>query len=255
MIHSMPYCTAFDDSPLYYEEHGDPGLPTLLLLPGLLGSIQMQWRAFISPLAEQYHVVATDLRGHGRSRNSAGSLHISDMVRDTALLMDTLNIATAHIGGYSLGGYIGLQLHLEQPERVQTLLMHATKFYWSDAVAAGMKKQMNPEAIRAKVPKYAEQLAVEHGEERWPQLLQEASVMVEGLPSGGLQEADAARATCPIVVSTGDRDELIPIEESVRLSRAIPSAQLMVLPGVRHPFPGIPPSLMMEAMRLFHCNR
>ncbi len=248
----MPYCTSFDDSSLYYEEHGSSDLPTLLLLPGLLGSISAQWHTYIAPLSEHYHIVITDLRGHGRSGNNAGRLQIGDMVADTLLLLEHLDITAAHIGGYSLGGYIGLQLHLEQPERVQTLLMHATKFYWSNDVVANMKKQMNPDSIQAKVPKYADQLAKEHGEDRWQQLLQEASGMVESLPHVGIQETDAIHATCPILIGTGDRDELIPAEESLRLSRAIPSAQLMVLPGVRHPFYSIPPSLMIEAMRLFH---
>lgn len=248
----MPYYTSFDGSSLYYEEYGSAALPTLLLLPGLLGSISTQWRAFIEPLSAHYHIIITDIRGHGKSGNNSGHLRISDMAHDTRILLDHLHIASTHIGGYSLGGYIGLQIHLEQPERVQTLLMHATKFYWSDSVAAGMKKQMNPDIISEKVPRYAAQLAAEHGEERWKQLLQEACSMVEDLPSTGLTEEDAARVTCPVIVSTGDRDELIPIDEALRLSRAIPGAQFLALPGVRHPFQAIPPALMTAAMLLFH---
>jgi len=250
----MPYLTSFDDSSLYYEEHGSAGHPALLLLPGLLGSITVQWRAMVSPLAERYRVIITDLRGHGRSRNNAGTLRAAEMVRDTVLLLDSLNIDRVHIAGYSLGGYIGLQLHIDYPERVQTLLMHATKFYWNEDVVAGMKKQMDPDIFLAKVPKYAAQLAQEHGEERWRELLCEASELVAVMPSG-LKEEDAARVSCPVLVSTGDNDDLVPPEEAIRLSRVIPGAQLMVLPGVRHPFPTVTPSLLLEEMYLFHRSK
>lgn len=251
----MSVYTANDTTALYYEEHGERHNPALLLLPGLLGSLSTQWRALIPMLSEQYYVIATDLRGHGASGNSQGTLRVEQMMHDVAGLLDSLAISSVHIGGYSLGGYIGLLLHLHRPQLVETLLMHATKFYWNETVVAGMKKQLNPEIISLKVPRYATQLAAEHGDGRWQQMLREAAEMVELMPSLGLNEQQAAQATCPILVSAGNRDDLVPVEEALQLSRALPAGELLIMPGVRHPFPTIPQSLLLSVMLGFHKKR
>lgn len=242
-----------DDTSIYYEIHGDDSArQSLLLLPGLLGTVQTHWQKFLDPLARQFRVVLMELRGHGRSGNNANALTAARMTQDVAGLLNHLNIEQTHIAGYSLGGYLGLLLHLQQPERVQTLLMHATKFYWTPEVVAGMTKQLDPEKIAAKVPKYAQQLAGEHGEDRWRDLLREASGFVENMLSDGIIEAVAARAVCPILVSVGDRDELIPVAEALTLSRALPNGSLIVLPNVKHPLPGVPLTPLLPMMLEFH---
>lgn len=251
----MSVYTADDNTSLYYEEHGDRRNPALLLLPGLLGSLATQWRSFIPALSDQYYVIATNLRGHGVSGNNSGELRVDRMMRDVAGLLDMLNVGSVHISGYSLGGYVGLLLHLHRPQLVATLLMHATKFYWNDAVVAAMQKQLNPEAIRLKVPRYAAQLAAEHGDDRWEPLLQEAAGMVEQMPALGLSEEQASAASCPVLVSAGNRDDLVPVEEALKLSRALPTGELLILPGVRHPFLTIPQNLLLPVLQEFHRDR
>lgn len=248
----MPFFTADDDTRVYYEEHGNSASPPLVLLPGLLGSLSIQWRDYIPTFAAAYRVVAINLRGHGQSGNNNAVLRLDDMVRDITGLLDALGIKSAHIAGYSLGGYLGLMLHLHQPERVRTLLMHATKFYWNDSVIEGMKKQMRPEVIKSKVPHYATHLAHEHGKEKWEQLLAQSAEMVEHMVLLGITEEQAALATCPVLVSAGNRDELIPVQELLALSQTIPTAELFILPGVHHSFSTIPPALLIPAMQKFH---
>lgn len=60
------------DAVVYYEEYG--GGPTLILLPGLLGTIDSTRRRFVPDLAAAFHVLVADLRGHGRTNNPAGVL-------------------------------------------------------------------------------------------------------------------------------------------------------------------------------------
>lgn len=248
----MPFFTANDDTRVYYEEYGNSAKPPLLLLPGLLGSLSTQWRDYIPVFADTYRVVAMNLREHGQSGNNNTVLRLDDMVRDIEGLLDMLGIESVHIGGYSLGGYLGLMLHLRQPERVRTLLMHATKFYWNDHAITDMKKQMRPEMIKSKVPHYADHLAQEHGKEKWEYLLTQSAEMIEHMTVLGITEEQATTTTCPVLVSAGNRDELIPIEELVALSKAIPTAELFVLPAVRHAFQTIPPELLIPAMQRFH---
>ncbi len=56
----------------------------------------------------------------------------------------------------------------------------------------------------------------------------------------------------PTLISVGDRDELVPLNEAQRLSRTLPHGSLIVLPGVRHPFQTLHPIPLLPMMQEFH---
>jgi pimeloyl-ACP methyl ester carboxylesterase len=256
----MAFWNADDGTIINFQVYGDnaTGNQTLLLLPGLLGSIGNQWRNFIGPLSKNYRVVVMDLRGHGRSGNNDSSLDPERMVSDILGLVNYLQADTFHVAGYSLGGYLGLMLALNQPRRVSTLLIHATKFYWTKEAVTNMRMQLDPDAMSEKVPGYANQLAQEHGGSHWRVLVRQAADLVGYLSQKGITEGMAARAQCPSLVSVGDRDEMVSLPEAQRLSRVLPQGDLIVLPGVRHPFHTlreVPILPMMQAFHTLHDDR
>ncbi|MBK9050234.1 MAG: alpha/beta hydrolase [Chloroflexi bacterium] len=243
---------ADDGSLINYETFGEStSRDTLLLLPGLMGSISSQWRQFIPSLIHQFRVVLVDLRGHGHSENKAPTLAPEQMMHDLNGLLDSLHVEHYHVAGYSLGGYLGLLLHLNQPRRVQTVLMHATKFYWNEESVKKMGNQLDPDAITEKVPQYANQLAQEHGS-RWRKLVRQAAELVHHTWKDGLTEGMVKQAQGPVLVSVGDRDELVQIPEALRLSRIMSHGELIVLPGVKHPFKSIRPVPLVPMMLAFH---
>jgi pimeloyl-ACP methyl ester carboxylesterase len=248
----MATWAAEDGSLIYYETFGHrDDRPVLLLLPGLLGSISSQWRAFVEPLGRDFHVVLADLRGHGRSENKQHLLEPDRMVLDLIGLLDDLDAALIHVAGYSLGGYLGLMLALRQPRRVATLLMHATKFYWNKETLAAMRRQLDPDMIAQNAPSFADRLTREHGS-RWRQLARQAGDLVSTTAQDGLTEGMAARAQIPVLVSVGDRDELVSLAEAARLARIIPEGQLLVLPGVQHAFHTVSLVPLLPVMQQFH---
>jgi pimeloyl-ACP methyl ester carboxylesterase len=250
----MTTWTAPDGSDINFEQYGgsDGYKPHLLLLPGLLGAISSQWRPFLKPLSEQYRLTLVDLRGHGRSQNNAHTLNISQMVDDLTGLLDHLKIERLHIAGYSLGGYLGLLLALNQPRRVATLLMHATKFYWTAEAAAKMQQQLNPDVMAEKVPAYADQLVKDHGGRQWRALVRQAAELTAGLVEHGITERQLQNLRIPILVSVGDRDDLVLLPEAFRLSRALPHGDLLVLPNTRHPMQTVRLVPLLPMMQAFH---
>jgi pimeloyl-ACP methyl ester carboxylesterase len=247
---------ADDGALIHYEILGSsPEKETLLLLPGLLGSIRSQWPEFARPLADHYQVVLVDLRGHGRSENRQSNLLPERLQQDLLGLLDHLQLESVHVAGYNLGGYLGLMLHLHDPRRVDTLLMHATKFYWTNQSVAAMRQQLDPDRLSANVPGYANQLALEHGGSHWRALVRRAADLTAYLSDQGLTEGMAGRAQCPVLVSVGDRDELIPLQEAYRLSRVFRQGSLLVLPGVRHPFQSLNLTPLLQMMQTFHSRR
>ena len=249
----MSNWTADDGTVINYEIYGaDPQKEALLLLPGLMGSISRQWLNFVPALSADFRLVLMDLRGHGRSGNTTATLQPDRMVQDIVGLLDALKITAVHVAGYNLGGYLGLQLLLTQPRRVGTLLMHASKFYWTQEAAAKMRAQLDPDDLAAKVPTYADQLVQDHGGRQWRILVRQAADLIASLVNNGLTEGMIKRIQTPVMVSVGDRDELIPLNEAQRLSRMLPNGRLLVLPGVRHPYQTIPAVPLIPMMQEFH---
>jgi aminoacrylate hydrolase len=95
---------------LYYEIHGDPDAPPLILASGL-GGAAGYWAPNIPALADHCRVIAYDQRGTGRSdRDLPETTSVADMAADLLALMDALGIGTASLIGHALGAMIGIEM-------------------------------------------------------------------------------------------------------------------------------------------------
>jgi esterase len=106
---------------LHCREFGSPKQPTLCLLHGLFGSAN-NWMGVVKYLAHDFHIIAPDLRNHGRSPHSPG-MDYGLMVGDLLQLFDDLALSEVHLLGHSMGGKVAMWLALQQPERVEKLLV------------------------------------------------------------------------------------------------------------------------------------
>lgn len=248
----MSSWTADDGTQINYEMMASrSSQDALLLLPGLLGTINTQWRNFAKPLAKEFSVILMDLRGHGRSTNKAFALNLEQMMQDVVGLLDSLNVHRVHIVGYDFGGYLALMLALNQPRRVQSLIIHATKFYWTPETAQKIREQLDPDKMSETVPAYADQLVQEHGGRHWRELVRQASDLIFSISQKGITENMVVHVQCPTLISLGDRDELISLAEAQRLSRVLRQGGLLVLPGVRHPYHSIQPMPLLPMIEHF----
>ena len=229
------------DAALYYEEYGSG--ETLILLPGLLGTIESHWRRFIPDFARRFHTVAVDLRGHGKTNNPSGKLSIAAFVDDLDTLFDSLQIDHAHVCGYSLGGYIGLAYGLQHPGKVSALLMHGTKFFWTEEAVRTAIKDFDSDTVMQKVPAWGESLQRDHepggGLDGWKQLLATSKYFLRSMTNDGIAHQQLSHVAFPIVVSIGDADDMIPREEAERLVTLLPNAQLQILERTKHPMQSV----------------
>ena len=108
---------------LYYEEHGPADAPPLILSSGLGGSAGY-WAPNLAAFATRFRTIVYDQRGTGRSdRTPLASLSVEDMAADVILLLDHLDIESAHLVGHALGGLIGLSLALDARARLGKLVL------------------------------------------------------------------------------------------------------------------------------------
>ena len=106
---------------LFHRDLGGSGQPPLILLHGLLGSSR-NWQTAGADLAARYHVLALDLRNHGRSPH-ADDMSYEAMMADVIAWMDERKIALATVMGHSMGGKVTMLLACRQPARVKQLIV------------------------------------------------------------------------------------------------------------------------------------
>jgi pimeloyl-ACP methyl ester carboxylesterase len=107
-----------------YVEQGK-GEP-VLLIHGFGGNVELQWviPGVFSALAKDHHVIAYDVRGHGKSGKPHDvKAYGLQMVEDPVRLLDHLKIRKAHVVGYSMGAIIAAKLLVTHPDRLLTVTL------------------------------------------------------------------------------------------------------------------------------------
>lgn len=221
-----------DQAQLFYRRQGSG--PPLLLLHGLTGTGDDFVHLFDrSELARAHDWLAPDARGHGRSTNPSGAFSFERCARDVLFLLDTLRIERVRAVGISLGANTLLHLATLAPRRVEraVLVSGAPRF---------------PEPTRAAFRAYAAAPRDPEVDAQLRALHVHGAAQIDALARLPLQLADdadddmdftaerLARISADVLLVTGDRDPLYPVELSLELYRGIPRASLWVVPGGGH---------------------
>jgi len=109
------------DIDVNYEETGS-GKP-LVLIMGFTGTIESWVPAFVGHLAAGSRVIMFDNRGTGGTSEGAGAFTIAQFADDTAGFMQGLGLEKADILGWSMGGFIALELATKHPDLVGDLVL------------------------------------------------------------------------------------------------------------------------------------
>ena len=215
---------------MYYEIHSEG--QQLLLLHGGTCSIEMPSMA-IPFFATDFQVIANEQMGHGRTGDAMErEFHYHDMAEDTVELMRQLEIESAFIFGLSDGGVVGLDMAIHHPERVRKLAVTGAGFRADGTSESALAWVLNakPEDWPPDFRKMYERLSPD-GPSHWPIVLERLQRMWSVEPDYTLEQM--ASITAPTLVIVGDKD-IITLEHSVEMFRAIPDSQLCVVPGEGH---------------------
>ena len=100
----------------YYEEYGAG--PPVVFLHGAWGDHRL-WVEQIRPLAEDYRIIAYDLRGHGRTGGSEIDSYTMKLYADDLnVLITALDLKNPVICGRSMGGMIALLYAATYPDTI-----------------------------------------------------------------------------------------------------------------------------------------
>jgi len=109
-------------SQIRYEEYGKQNKRTVIFVHGLGGDLET-WQDEAKALANKYHVVIYDQRGHGKTPPKGDDYSSTTMAGDLAALMDYLHIDKADIVGHSMGARTAMRFAQLFPNRTSTVTL------------------------------------------------------------------------------------------------------------------------------------
>jgi haloalkane dehalogenase len=264
-----------DGGRMHYVDEGS-GEPILFVHGSAAWSFV--YRHLIHDLRQEYRCVAPDHLGFGLSAKPAGwGYRLADHARNLAALIDHLGLRRFTLVVHDVGGPIGLSYALDHPERVSRLLILNT-FCWplrgSFALAPGpiaallrgpigrlSITRFNTE-LRVLIPLvygdrakltpaiYRQYLAPLATAEDRHGLFAFAEQVFSGAGwSEGLWERRGAMAGLPAAIVWGIHDPLFGRQFLARWREALPSAEVVTLPGAGHFVQEEEPAEVTQALR------
>jgi 3-oxoadipate enol-lactonase len=230
-----------------YEEAGS-GTP-VLLLHGFPFNRSM-WDEQVAALTPRYRVITPDLRGHGETMVTGSPATMDEMARDVSVLMETLDISRATVGGLSMGGYVALALYKMFPLRVRALVLADTRAQADSEEARANREAQAEKALNegmgpiaeAMLPKF---LSPETISQRPKVVARLREMIVNTKPEGAAaaqrgmaQRSDQLpflwRIIAPTLIVVGREDAITPVSDSERMHREIGGSRLEVIEGAGH---------------------
>lgn len=214
----------FGGHQFWYDEHGD-GEALVALHPGLVDA-----RAFgpnMTAWSKRFRVYTPERRGHGHTADVDGPLTFKDMAEDTIGFIEKVVGGPVRLLGCSDGGIVALLTAASRPDLVSRLVVIAGPAHhhgWYPGVIDGSTDA--PDLMHTM---YGE--VSPDGIDHFPIVL--AKMAAEHLIEPAMTTDDLARIACRTLVMTADDDE-VQLEHTIETYRALPAAELAIVPGTSH---------------------
>ncbi len=205
----------------------------LILLHGALGA-KAELAALEKALAKNFQVHTLEFDGHGQTAIQAG-FSILDFAENLRSFIQANKLEGADVFGYSMGGYVALYLAAEHPGLLGRIITLGTKFHWTPEAAAKEVRMLNPDIIEEKVPKFAQYLAQLHGADLWKENMRNTAQLMLDLGNNELLANRFASIQNPCFIGLGERDVMVPLEETQNAVNKLPNASFFSLTDTEHP--------------------
>ncbi|CAN5732950.1 alpha/beta hydrolase [soil metagenome] len=222
--------------------------PPLVLVPGL-GAGTWLWDEVADTLAARFTLIMPELRGSGRSDKPDERYTIQGFATDVIELLDRLGIASYHLLGASMGGFVAQHIAAQSPARVQRLVLAATtsggaaqigptgdvltrlirphgrtrRERFEDAYELGFTGAFR--LARRDLLDRITALRLAHPQPEFAYYRQ----LLAGHAWDGV--ADVRRIVAPTLICTGAADVVVPPANGTALEATLQDARLVVFPG------------------------
>jgi proline iminopeptidase len=268
----MPYATTPDNVRLYFEEAGT-GTPILFVHE--FASDHRGWEPQMRAFGQRYRCIAYSARGYTPSDvpSDESTYTYKHVMRDAVAVLDHLEIDKAHLIGLSMGAYTSLQVALNYPDRVHSVVLAgigsgSERWYTDDfhkhSREIGDQFEREGSAVVAKSygagPSRIPFLVKDpRGFAEFQRQLAEHDAKGSAFTSRGFQgarpslydfESEIKALETPALIVVGDEDDRC-IEPSLFLKQAIPASGLVMFPKTGHVVNLEEPDLFNQVARDF----
>ncbi|KRB37308.1 hypothetical protein ASD93_11335 [Microbacterium sp. Root180] len=241
---------------LHVEVDGPPDAPPILFLHEVAGTVR-SWDAQVSELAGTYRCIRYNARGYPPSDVPTDPEMYSQSiaVEDASAVLDAVGVDSAHVVGFSMGGFAAAHLLLTAPERARSAVIvgagygsnpderprfqaearAAAEAFRSDRVAAARAYADGPTRmqLKSKAPQRWQAFR-ESLEGHDPTGMSLTFAQVQGRRPSLLSLTEPlGEVRAPVLFVVGDEDDGC-LETNLALKRAMPSSALVVLPRTGH---------------------
>jgi len=255
---------------LYWELRGNSGEP-IVLVHGSWAD-HTAWEFLRPHLSQHFRVLAYDRRGHSLSERPDTQVSKEEDAADLAALIEHLDLSPVHVVGGSFGGAIGLQLAIDRPELLLSLIALEPPLFVTvkDPEAAKVASEamarinavgnvLGTSDLERGTRQFVESLLGPGAWEEAPEMMRQKMIDVAptfldetldpNWPSIDLGEL--ANFEAPVLLTAGEltAPEFPAVVDE--LARALPNAQKMTLPGIGHSLSRSQPDEFLALVRKF----
>jgi pimeloyl-ACP methyl ester carboxylesterase len=221
-------------------------MKNILLLHGAISSAA-NFDQLYELLRNDFSVHRMNFPGHGGEKIDV-HFSIKKFAEATIAFLDRENIETINIFGYSMGGYVGMYLAKNFPERIEKVITLATKYEWTEEIAAKEVRMLDANKIEEKVPAFAESLKKRHSPNDWKEVLYKTAHMLMDMGRNNpLKKDGISSINIPVMIMLGDRDKMVTMDETTEVYRLLNNGRLCIMPDTSHPIE----QMEMKALAFF----
>ena len=234
----------------HFEEWGEPGQPEVLLLHGGNQSAH-SWDLVSLHLADRYHVLALDQRGHGDSewaRDQDSSIEAK--ADDAVAFLEDQGVESPVIMGHSMGGMVTTSLALAHPGLARALVLVDVGPELSEAGVSVIHNFVTHnvefddlDEFLDNVAKYDKFRSREHIARTVKyNMLQRADGKYISKVDHRRVASERARVSlddmdtieCPVLLVRGGESDILTPEAAERFAAALPAGRLVTVPNCGH---------------------
>lgn len=232
-----------------YDDNGPDDAPVIIFIHGFPFNKSM-WSHQLELLKGSYRVIAYDVRGHGSSSDTHGSLSIDLFTKDLLDFIDHLNLHKVTLCGLSLGGYIALNAIEKHPSKFEALILCGTQCIADDQKTKEARREKS-ELVRLKgIEYYADEslrnlFAARSFTARKEEVRAVRNMIIQNSSdfiSNGLRALAERKETCsslskikvPVLILVGKEDKITPLSEAEYLHINIKGSEMHVISYAAH---------------------
>ena len=257
-----------DDSQIVCRVIGNG--PPLLVLNGFAATSADWDPSFIDRLAAFNELILLNHHGTGGSTDDGQSFDIAKLANDAAHVIETLGFERTNVLGWSMGGFIAQTFAVENPDRVDKLILLSTDLGGTDADLApaavwsrltdtsGTPHEQAQRLLSLLFPSgVAESFYRQFGNiiaaaraQLSPELLKRQAAAMDAWHRNGVANR-LRQIHVPVLIAIGIEDVVIPPSNALQLVNAIPGAWLAQFPRSGHAFMAQYPQAVAELINSF----